>query len=76
MDLLIEIKRFYDILVENKLKDAVSLEAIEAAAEEVFDGKWKILTKEIKIVYSNEIVIALNTQLDKIKEIVANEKNN
>jgi hypothetical protein len=76
MDLLIEIKRFYDILVENKLKDAVSLDVIEAAAEEVFDGKWKVLTKEIKIVYNNEIVTALNAQLDKIKEIVANEKNN
>lgn len=76
MDLLLEIKKFYELLTTYTNRDAAKLEDIEKAAEAVFNGKWKILTDEIKIGYSNEAIMALNDQLDKIKEIVANEKNN
>ena len=76
MDLLLEIKKFYELLTTYTNKDAAKLEEIEKAAEAVFNGKWKILTDEIKIGYTNETITALNSQLDKIKEIVANEKNN
>ena len=76
MDLLLEIKKFYELLSKHTGKEMASLDDIEKAAEEVFNGKWKILTNEIKIGYSNEVIIALNNQLDKIKEIVANERNN
>lgn len=76
MDLLLEIKRFYEILTKHTNREAVKLEEIEAVAEEVFNDKWKVLTNEIKIVFSNEVITELNEQLDKIKEIVANEKQN
>lgn len=76
MDLLLEIKKFYELLGKHTDRQEVTLGELEKAAEEVFNGKWKILTNEIKIGYSNEVIMALNNQLDKIKEIVANEKNN
>lgn len=76
MDLLLEIKRFYEILTKHTNREAVKLEEIEAVAEEVFNDKWKVLTNEIKIIFSNEVITELNEQLDKIKEIVANEKQN
>ena len=76
MDLLLEIKKFYELLPRDTKEHAVTIEKIEEAAEAVFKGKWKILTDEIKIGYANETIIALNDQLDKIKEIVANEQNN
>lgn len=76
MDLLLEIKRFYEILTKHTNREVATLEEIETAAEEVFNDKWKVLTKEIKIVFSNEVITELNEQLDKIKEIVANEKQN
>ena len=76
MDLLLEIKKFYELLPTHTEDTAIKIEKIEEVAEAVFNGKWKILTNEIKIGYTNETIIALNDQLDKIKEIVANEKNN
>lgn len=76
MDLLLEIKRFYEILTKHTNREAAKLEEIEAVAEEVFNDKWKVLTKEIKVVFSNEVITELNEQLEKIKEIVANEKQN
>lgn len=76
MDLLLEIKRFYEILTKHTNREAAKLEEIEAVAEEVFNDKWKVLTNEIKVVFSNEVITELNEQLDKIKEIVANEKQN
>jgi 16S rRNA A1518/A1519 N6-dimethyltransferase RsmA/KsgA/DIM1 with predicted DNA glycosylase/AP lyase activity len=76
MDLLLEIKRFYEILTKHTNREAAKLEEIEAVAEEVFNDKWKVLTNEIKAVFSNEVIAELNEQLDKIKEIVANEKQN
>lgn len=76
MDLLLEIKKFYELLTTYTNRDVAKLEDIEKAAEAVYNGKWKILTDEIKIGYSNEAIMELNNQLDKIKEIVANEKNN
>ena len=76
MDLLLEIKRFYEILTKHTNREAAKLEEIEAVAEEVFNDKWKVLTNEIKVVFSNEVIAELNEQLDKIKEIVANEKEN
>lgn len=76
MDLLLEIKRFYEILTKHTNRKAAKLEEIEAVAEEVFNDKWKVLTNEIKVVFSNEVIAELNEQLDKIKEIVANEKQN
>lgn len=76
MDLLLEIKKFYELLPTDTNKHAVTIERVEEAAEAVFKDKWKILTDEIKIGYANETIIALNDQLNKIKEIVANEKNN
>jgi methyl coenzyme M reductase subunit C-like uncharacterized protein (methanogenesis marker protein 7) len=76
MDLLLEIKRFYEILTKHTNREAAKLEEIEAVAEEVFNDKWKVLTNEIKVVFSNEVIAELNEQLDKIKEIVANEKQN
>lgn len=76
MDLLLEIKKFYELLKKHTDRPEVTLGELEKAAEEVFNGKWKILTNEIKIGYANEVIIELNDQLDKIKEIVANEKNN
>lgn len=74
MDLLLEIKKFYELLTTYTNREVAKLEDIEKAAEAVFNGKWKILTNEIKIGYSNEVIISLNDQLNKIKEIVANEK--
>lgn len=76
MDLLLEIKKFYELLSKHTGKEMASLDDIEKAAESVFNDKWKVLTNEIKIGYANEVIIELNDQLDKIKEIVANEKNN
>lgn len=76
MDLLLEIKRFYEILTKHTNREAAKLEEIEAVAEEVFNDKWKVLTNEIKVVFSSEVIAELNEQLDKIKEIVANEKQN
>ncbi len=76
MDLLLEIKKFYELLPTHTEDATIKIEKIEEAAEAVFNGKWKILTNEIKVGYANETIIALNDQLDKIKEIVANEKNN
>ena len=76
MDLLLEIKKFYELLPTHTEDSTIKIEKIEEAAEAVFNGKWKILTNEIKVGYTNETIIALNDQLDKIKEIVANEKNN
>ena len=76
MDLLLEIKKFYELLPTHTEDTTIKIEKIEEAAEAVFNGKWKILTNEIKIGYANETIMALNDQLDKIKEIVSNEKNN
>ena len=76
MDLLLEIKKFYELLPTDTKEQSAKIEKLEEAAEAVFNGKWKILTDEIKIGYANETIMALNDQLDKIKEIVANEKNN
>ena len=76
MDLLLEIKKFYELLPTHTEDTTIKIEKIEEVAEAVFNGKWKILTNEIKVGYTNETIIALNDQLDKIKEIVANEKNN
>ena len=76
MDLLLEIKKFYELLPTDTKEQTTKIEKLEEAAEAVFNGKWKILTDEIKIGYTNETITALNSQLDKIKEIVANEKNN
>ena len=44
MDLLLEIKKFYELLTTYTNRDAAKLEDIEKAAEAVFNGKWKILT--------------------------------
>lgn len=76
MDLLLEIKKFYDILVENKIKENIPFDNIEKAAEAVYNDKWKTLTDEIKIGYTNEVIIALTNQLEVIKETVKNEKDN
>jgi hypothetical protein len=76
MDLLLEIKKFYELLPTDTKEQSTKIEKLEEAAEAVFKGKWKILTDEIKIGYANETIMALNNQLDKIKEIVSNEKNN
>ena len=76
MDLLLEIKKFLELTMKYSDKGVISLERIEQTAEEVYKGNWKSLTDEIKIGYSNEAIQELIEQLDKIKEIVANEKNN
>ena len=73
MDLLLEIKKFYELLPTTEDNKKFTIEEIEAAAEAVYNGKWKVLTNEIKIGYTNETIIALTEQLDKIKEIVKNE---
>lgn len=73
MDLLLEIKKFYELLPTTEDNKKFTIEEIEAAAEAVYNGKWKVLTNEIKIGYANETIMALTEQLDKIKEIVKNE---
>ena len=73
MDLLLEIKKFYELLPTTEDNKKFTIEEIEAAAEAVYHGKWKVLTNEIKIGYANETIMALIEQLDKIKEIVKNE---
>ena len=76
MDLLLEIKKFYELLPSTPEGKKFTIEDIEKAAEEVYHGKWKVLANEIKIGYANETIMALTEQLDKIKEIVKNELEN
>ena len=54
MDLLLEIKKFYELLPTHTEDTTIKIEKIEEVAEAVFNGKWKILTNEIKIGYTNE----------------------
>jgi hypothetical protein len=76
MDLLLEIKKFYELLSKHTDRKEATLEELESVAEDVFHNKWKVLTNEIKIGFTNEVIIELTEQLNKIKEIVNNEKNN
>lgn len=76
MDLLLEIKKFYELLSKHTDRKAATLEELESVAEDVFHNKWKVLTNEIKIGFTNEVIVELTEQLNKIKELVNNEKNN
>ena len=76
MDLLLEIKKFYELLSKHTDRKPATLDELEQVAEDVFHNKWKVLTNEIKIGFTNEVIMELTEQLNKIKELVDNEKNN
>ena len=77
MNLLYEIKLYYDKLVEfGIINNKPEFGEIERTAEKCFHNNYKDLTKHISKKLDKEKVAELNSRIDKIKEIVKNDKNN
>ena len=75
MDLLSAIKDFYDKLFEiGVIQEKVSYDKIEETAEEVYNKKYNCLSKYVTRALKDENYFLLKEQLNKIKEIVKNDR--
>lgn len=75
MDLLMEIKNYLKKLSELGLYQGdLGLATLEIYAEQCFKHRYKNLTKYISAPLAPEIQKELKEHIDKIKEIIKNEK--
>ena len=75
MDLLLEVKRTFDDLVKLKLVDSIPpFKEVERITENCYKGKYTDLTKYLSAPLSVDNIQLLQDHINKIKELVANDK--